>query len=78
MAVTNDQLATHLKALDIQMGSLDQRMSAIERILMNKGTNGKNGYVSPLAILLIKWVVFPLIMIIGGVVGVTNILPFGG
>ena len=74
MAVTNAQLMAAIE-------SLDKRVLAVESILMssklNRGTN-ECSPVSPLTMLLIRWVVFPLIVIVGGAIGVTQVLPLGG
>lgn len=69
MRVTNVQL---LSAIN----SIDTRLTNVEKILMgNPGRNGKG--LSPATVFLVKWVVFPLIVIIGSVVGVTVAIPGG-
>ena len=65
--VTNEQLKT---AID----SIDTRLTNVESILMGK-PNGKN--LSPATVFIVRWVVFPLIVIIGSVVGVTVAVPGG-
>lgn len=67
MRVTNEQLKTAIE-------SIDTRVTNIETILMGR-PNGKN--LSPTTVFLVKWVVFPLIVIIGSVVGVTVAIPGG-
>ncbi len=63
--VTNEQLST-------QMKSIDTRVTNIEGILMSK-PNGRG--LSSATIFLVKWVIFPLIVVIGAIVGVTINLP---
>ena len=67
--VTNEQLST-------QMKSIDNRVTNIETILMSRPSNGRS--LSLATVFLVKWVVFPLIVVIGTVVGVSINLPIGG
>ena len=66
--VTNEQLST-------QMKSIDNRVTNIETILMSR-PNGRS--LSQATVFLVKWVVFPLLVIVGTVVGVSINLPIGG
>ena len=68
--VTNEQLKT-------AMDSIDTRLTNVESILMGRRTSDKNG-LSPATVFLVKWVVFPLIVVVGSVVGVSINLPLGG
>ena len=68
MRVTNEQIMNQVK-------SIDTRLTNVESILMG---GKRNGYISPTITLLIKYVVFPLIVIVGGIVGVNQVFPFGG
>lgn len=63
--VTNEQLSSQIK-------SIDTRVTSIEGILMSR-PNGKG--LSQATVFLVKWVVFPLIVVIGSVVGVSINLP---
>ena len=67
MRVTNEQLKTALE-------SIDTRVTNIEHILMSRpNSNGRT--LNPATILLVKYVIFPLIVVVGAVVGVTINLP---
>lgn len=69
MRVTNEQLKTAIE-------SIDTRVTNIESILMARpNSNGKS--LNPATVFLVKWVVFPMIVIIGSVVGVNIVVPGG-
>lgn len=70
MGVTNKQL---LSAID----SIDTRLTNVETILMGNPGRGNSKSLSPATVFIVKWVVFPLIVIIGSVVGVTIAIPGG-
>lgn len=70
MRVTNEQLKTALE-------SIDKRVLSIEGILMSRRNPNGNMIVNPTVSLMIRFVVFPLIVVIGAVVGV-NLSSLGG
>ena len=67
MRVTNEQLKS-------AMDSIDKRVTNIESILMSK-PNGNSKVLSQTTTFLVKWVIFPLIVVIGAVIGVSINLP---
>ena len=74
--VTNEQLLTEIKGLSTRVSGVEERVGSIENILMsNPGRNNKG--LNPTIVFLVRWVVFPLIVIIGSVVGVTVAIPGG-
>lgn len=62
--ITNQHLADMIESLDGRVGRIEDKLM-----------NGQRGSMSPTVILLIKWVVFPLIVILGAVFGVVPNLP---
>ncbi len=78
MAVTNKQLATMMDDLKTQIGGIDTRVLRIEGLIMNGRSNGQKSLVSPIVTLLVKWVIAPLILILGAAFGVAPNLPLGG
>ena len=70
MRVTNEQLKTAIE-------SLDTRLQNVEKVLMTK-PNGNGRSLNPTLVFLIRWVIFPLIVVIGAIVGVSVNLPVIG
>lgn len=68
MKVTNVQL---LQAIE----SLDKRLTNVENILMGNPGRNNSRTLSPAITFLIRWVVFPLIVVLGGLAGVKVLLP---
>lgn len=69
MRVTNEQLKLSIE-------SVDKRVLNIESILMARpNSNGKA--LNTTTVFLVKWVVFPMIVIVGSVVGVSIAIPGG-
>ena len=66
-----DGINISIRALDTSVHSMDKRLASVENVLMSKKTNNS---INPMAVLLIKYVVFPLIVVVGGVVGISQIL----
>ena len=90
MSVTNKDLLNYLQILENKLsGRIDNVEEHIVTINHELGdvagklkvmTNGSkphtNGQPNPIAILLIKFVIFPLIVLAGGIMGVKLLLPF--
>ncbi|KKL23312.1 hypothetical protein LCGC14_2426640 [marine sediment metagenome] len=79
MSVSNQQLATMIKAVDDKVDDLTTRMGRVEDHMMNGQSNpGQRSSISPMVSLLVKWVIAPLIVILGAAFGVAPNLPLGG
>ncbi len=72
----NDKILAYLQSHDERLGRIEEGMNTTNHelgILTGKICEIKSSRIVPL---LIKYVVFPLILIMGGLVGVKLLLPF--
>ena len=78
----DSQLLARLGSIDERLGDVDKSIRFINHELGElsgkveaKNASNNNTKISPITILIIKYVVLPLIIIIGGIVGVKEVFP---
>ena len=72
----DDELLTWLKSFDIRMTNIEKSVLIINHELGVLSGKTQNGKVNPTVNLIVRYIAFPLIVILGSLYGVTTV--FGG